>query len=148
MWNPNEHSDQENLQWCWLRAVEWGRWPIFISQIFAPIALLFISWQLLIITTIIVNVIWAIFIRYNLVSVNLAFLGVLAVKLKWLICPIMGFYFFSLNQLIVAMIALFWPLLIFIIGIIPTTQIGIIQNMFMNRLGYERQDVSKKIVNS
>ena len=36
VWNPADHSDQDNLTWSFLRAVEWGRWPIFLSQPVAP----------------------------------------------------------------------------------------------------------------
>lgn len=140
MWNPNQHTDQENLQWCWLRAVEWGRWPIFISQVFAPLMLLVVSWQIVIIFVVALNIMWAFFVRYKYVNINLAFIGALVIKLKWLICPLLGYYFYSRNEKIVAVIALFWPLLIFIIGAFPTTQIGIIQNMFMNKLGYTKQN--------
>ena len=41
-----------------------------------------------------------------------------------------------------AAIALLWPLSIFIIGAIPTTQVGVIQNMFMNKLGYSKNILS------
>jgi len=39
--------------------------------------------------------------------------------------------------MLAAMFSLFWPVLIFIIGAIPTTQVGRIQSMFMAKLGYE-----------
>lgn len=142
MWNPEQHNDQENLQWCWLRAVEWGRWPIFISQIFAPPMLLIFDWLTVIIIFVVLNILWSLFVRYKFVSINLAFMGVLVTKLKWLICPLFGYYFFSRNNILLTAIALFWPLLIFIIGALPTTQIGVIQNMFMNKLGYTKNDLS------
>ena len=138
MWKPNEHSDQENLQWCWLRAVEWGRWPIFLSQVFGPILLLFFRWQTTIIFVVVSNVLWAMFVRYKYVNVNLAFIGVIVTKLKWFICPLLGYYFYSNDAKLVAAIALLWPLLIFVIGVLPTTQVGIIQNMFMNKLKYPK----------
>ena len=142
MWKADEHSDQENLQWCWLRAVEWGRWPIFLSQAFAPLSLLFLSWQAVIIIVMALNIVWAMFIRYKYVSVGWAFFGVIISKLKWINSPLMGYYFFSHDQSYLAAIALFWPLLIFIIGAVPTTQIGTIQNMFMAELGYNRHDAT------
>lgn len=140
MWNSNEHTDQENLQWCWLRAVEWGRWPIFISQTLAPPMLLISNWLAVIICFVVLNILWALFVRYKYVSINLAFIGVLITKLKWLICPLFGYYFYSHDEMMKAAIAFFWPLLIFIIGALPTTQIGIIQNMMMAKLGYARND--------
>jgi hypothetical protein len=32
---------------------------------------------------------------------------------------------------------LFWPVVIFVIGVVPTVQVGKIQKMFMAQLGYE-----------
>ncbi len=142
MWNPSEHNDQDNLRWCWLRAVEWGRWPVFISQAFAPVALLFINWPTLITTVVMSNFLWAFFVRYKFVSVYFASLGAWLVKLKWISSPVMGYYFYLHHQLFPAAIALFWPILIFIIGAVPTAQIGIIQNMFMKELGYDHSDAT------
>ena len=42
MWNPSEHTKEENTKWSWLRAIEWGQWPLFMSQIFAPLLLIII----------------------------------------------------------------------------------------------------------
>jgi len=137
-WIPAEHSDQENLTWAWLRAVEWGRWPIFLSQPIAPLLLLFFSWPAVVIGTILLNLLWAGFVRYRVVNVKAAYYGVIMVRLKWLICPIVAIYLYSGGQLVGAALALLWPLLIFVIGAVPTTQIGKIQNMFMSQLGYER----------
>lgn len=142
MWNPNQHKDQENLQWCRLRAIEWGRWPIFISQVFAPPMLLIFHWLAVIICFVVLNIFWSLFVRYKYVSINLAFISALVIKLKWVICPLLSYYFYFHNENLVAVIALFWPLIIFIIGALPTTQIGIIQNMFMNKLGYTKNDFS------
>lgn len=44
LWNPAEHSDQENLTWCYLRAIEWCAWPAFVSHPFIPILFLFVPW--------------------------------------------------------------------------------------------------------
>ena len=29
LWNARENTDEENLRWSLLRAIEWGRWPFF-----------------------------------------------------------------------------------------------------------------------
>ncbi len=138
-WNPAEHSDQENLTWAWLRAVEWGRWPIFLSQPIAPFFLLFFSWQLVVVGAILLNLLWAGFVRYRIVNINAAYYGAIIVRLKWFICPAAAIYLYLRGELVEAALALFWPLLIFVIGAIPTTQVGKIQNMFMTQLGYQRQ---------
>ena len=44
-WNPGQHSDDDNLRWSWLRAVEWGRWPVFLSQPIGPVLLIWLPWQ-------------------------------------------------------------------------------------------------------
>ncbi len=137
-WIPAEHSDQENLTWAWLRAVEWGRWPIFLSQPIAPLFLLFFSWPDIVIGTLLLNLLWAGFVRYRIVNVKAAYYGATIVRVKWLTCPIVAIYLYSGGELVGAALALLWPLLIFAIGVVPTTQIGKIQSMFMAQLGYER----------
>jgi len=134
-WNPLLYSDDENLRWCWLRAVEWGRWPIFISQPLAPVLLLFLSWQLVCAAVVAANIIWAIFVRYRFVSVHTAFWGAWAARLKWFTIPGAAIYLFSQGNNIAAVIALSWPIIIFILGAFPSTRIGRIQTMFLSKLG-------------
>lgn len=137
MWNPAEHSNEENLRWSYLRAVEWGRWPIFVSQIYAPILLLFLPWQAVVIAVVLTNIFWAIFVRYHHVSVGAASTGAVLTRLKWVICPITAIYLLVSGNITNALFALLWPLVIFVIGVVPTVQVGKIQKMFMVQLGYE-----------
>jgi hypothetical protein len=137
MWNPAEHTDEENLRWSWLRAVEWGRWPIFVSQIYAPILLLFLPWPAVVIAVIISNILWALVIRYHHVSVGAASMAAVLTRLKWVICPITAIYLLASGNIGNSVFALLWPLVIFVIGIVPTVQVGKIQKMFMAQLGYE-----------
>jgi len=139
-WNPTEHSDQDNLTWSWLRAVEWGRWPLFISQPVAPILLVFLPWKHVVIGTVVTNILWAIFIRYTFVSVPAASFGVYLAKLKWITCPFCAVYLFATHETVAATLSLLWPLVIVPLGILPTTQIGRLQKMFMSRLGCEPRD--------
>ncbi len=138
-WNPAEHSDQDNLTWCWLRAVEWGGWPIFLSQPIAPLFLLFFSWRAVVVGTVVLNLLWAGFVRYRVVSVRAAYYGAIVVRLKWLTCPAVAIYLYSRGEMLGAAFAFLWPLVIFVIGVVPTTQVGKIQYMFMAQLGYERR---------
>jgi hypothetical protein len=137
MWNPAKHSDEENLKWSWLRAVEWGRWPIFVSQIYAPILLLFLPWLAVVIAVVLSNILWAIFIRYHHVSVGAASTAAVLTRLKWVVCPIAAIFLLVSGNIANAFFALFWPLVIFIIGVVPTVQVGKIQKMFMAQLGYD-----------
>src|SRR5881398_1788101 len=118
MWNPSEHSDEENLRWSWLRAAEWGRWPIFVSQIYAPILLLFLPWQAVVIAVVLSNIFWTIFVRYHHVSVGAASTSAVLTRLKWVICPITAIYLLAAGNIGNSVFALLWPLVIFVIGVV------------------------------
>ena len=137
-WDPTLHPDEVNLRWSLLRAIEWGRWPVFLSQPTVPILLLVLDWKAVVSSIIITNLLWASFVRYRFVSVAAAYWGTTLVRLKWLTCPIAAVYLFMRGDQGLAALSLFWPVVVFVIGALPTTQVGRIQNMFMARLGYER----------
>jgi hypothetical protein len=141
MWNPQEHSDDENMRWCWLRAVEWGTWPIFISQPIAPVAILFFSWWSVVLATLIATVLWVLFIRYRLVIPALAWWGAMVVRLKWVTCPLAAYILWFRGMKGAAVVALLWPLLILVMPLpllpLGATRIGDIQKMFMQCFGYE-----------
>jgi len=140
MWNRWANRDDENLRFCWLRAVEWGNWPAFVSQPVVPIALLFWPWKSVVFTTAILNILWVLFIRYRIVIVPLAYWGALFVRLKWIACPLAAFFLYRRGQTGVAVLALLWPVAVMIFGPMLAPKIGIIQEMFMQRLGYTRKE--------
>ena len=82
-WNPTAHSDQDNLTWGLLRAMEWGRWPLFLSQALAPMLLVFFDWKYVIAETIALNLVWATLVRYQWVSVSLASMGAFMAELGY-----------------------------------------------------------------
>ena len=141
-WDPRAHSDDDNLHWSWLRAVEWGRWPIFLSQPIAPVLLIWLPWTTVVAGTVVLNVLWAVFVRYQLVSVRAAFLAVSFVLLKWITWPVATIYLFVQGRRPECWIAAFWPLLIFVLGALPTTAIRRIQVSFMRALDYEPSDIN------
>ena len=143
-WDPSEHSDQENLQWSWLRAVEWGLWPIFMSQPIAPIAFIYYSWWKVILVIAVLNLGWSIFIRYKIVIPSLAQFGVFFVRLKWISIPISTYILWKNGKTGTAMLALFWPVLNALVPHTPS-QIGVIQKMFMETLGYEAKKTSGEV---
>lgn len=147
-WNRYEHSNQDNLTWSWLRAVEWGRWPIFVSQPFVPVLFLLFDWKAVVVGIVVLNLLWAILVRYAFVSVRLAFLGALVVRLKWLTCPAVAIYLFLKGEALLASLSLFWPLLAIVVAMIVPTRIGRIQNMFMAKLGYEYIPAELRILKS
>lgn len=136
-WNRGEHTDEENLKWCWLRAVEWGRWPIFLSQPIAPVLLMFLPWQHVVIGVTLLNVLWAVFVRYHMVALPLAYWGAVFVLLRWIAWPCATAWMFISDRMPEAWVTLSWPVLIYPLGIITPTQVGRIQKMLMECLGYE-----------
>ena len=137
-WNPHEHSDEENLRWSWLRAVEWGIWPAFLSGPIVPLLLPFFSWWKVIGAAAVLTILWS-FIRYKNVNLAMARFGVYFVLLKWVACPLTAIYLAIQHNYILALPSLLWPMLAAYLGIfVGGTQIGRIQNMFMIKLGYSR----------
>jgi hypothetical protein len=97
-----------------------------------------LDWKFVVGGVVVANLVWAAFARYRLVSVQAAYLGVLFVKLKWLAGPTSAVYLFAHGAGTLSLLALIWPLAIFLLGAVPTTQVGRIQTMFMEALGYNR----------
>lgn len=136
IWDPSEHSNEENLRWAWLRAVEWGIWPAFLSGPIVPLLFLFFEWWKIVIVVAILTIAWS-FIRYRYVNVTIASLGVYFVNLKWVTCPVAAIYLIVQHNYILAILAVVWPAItgffsLFVGGI----KIEVIQNKFMNKLGY------------
>lgn len=148
MWDATEYTHDENVRWSWLRAVEWIRWPYFISQPIVPVMLLFWPWQATITGVLASNLLWFVFVRPHSVSLPVAKFGACFVRLKWVVCPITSFYLFNRGATGEALLALLWPVLIAVIPsipginlvaliVIPTSEIGPVQMRFMAALGYE-----------
>lgn len=150
-WNPAAHSDDDNTRWCWLRAVEWINWPLFLSQSLVPVFLLFWPWPQVIGGTIVCNWVWYFLVgrRGAFISVPLAGVGPFITRLKWLVCPGFAVYFYFQGQADDCWIALLWPLVVGtpVIAVIPVVNILAvilmppapirpIQDRFMMALGY------------
>jgi hypothetical protein len=109
MWIAAEHSDQDNLQWSWLRAVEWIGWPLFMSQPIVPVLLYFYEgWILL--SVFLLTLLCRVTVLQWFVSVRLADIGPLFVLLKFLACPLMAVLIWQQGHHIIAALALLWPL--------------------------------------
>lgn len=136
--NPHLYTDDENLKWSWLRAVEWGQWPLFIAQLMAPILFLFCPWWLIALAVVLLTWLWAV-IRYKWISIILLGLGAYITVLKWPVSIIVGIYFLANGKYLLAAVSGFWPLItLLMMWVTPSTKIGVIQNTLMNKLGYEK----------
>lgn len=134
LWNPQENSMEENLRVALLRGIEWGNWPLFLSQSVAPLLLLAEPWPTVLVSVIVTNVLWA-FVRYRFISVVAANLGLYFVQLKWIICPSAATYLYFHDQTTAAILALLWPLLVLVIPGVPV-KAGVLQAMVMAKFGY------------
>lgn len=110
---------------------------MFISQPIAPLLMLAFPWPLVAVTAIVINILWAIFIRYRFIVPVLAYWGALFVRLKWIACPLAAYLLYARGDKIGAAIALFWPLVVLFIGPLPPPMVGRLQKMFMQSLGYQ-----------
>ena len=134
LWNPQENSMEENSRFALLRGIEWGNWPLFLSQSVAPLLLLALPWPTVLISVVVANILWAL-IRYRFVSVVAANVGLYFVQLKWFICPGAAAYLYFHNQTTSAILALLWPFVVIIIPGVPV-KAGVLQIMVMQKLGY------------
>lgn len=135
-WSPFEHSDDENLRWSLLRALEWGGWPLFVAQPVAPILFLVFPWWQVAVVILILNWLWAL-VRYKYISLTLASFGCLFVRLKWFAAIGVGIYFLVEGNYFLAVISALWPIITLIMGLVsPPFQTGKLQGLFMNKLGY------------
>jgi hypothetical protein len=142
LYNPAENSDQNNLRWAWLRAVEWGAWPLYVFQPIAPILLLFFNWKIVVIFIYLLNLSWSL-IRYRFISPFFADIGNLAAHLKWPISIGIAIYFAFQRNYFLALISLSWPLITILLSFFsPSTKIGVLQEIFMNSMGYKKKDSS------
>lgn len=140
-WKADAHSDEENMRWCSLRAIEWGAWPVFVSQPIVPILLIMTQWKALILALAVINLLWAFTVRYAVVSPAAATVGVFFVRIKWITGPAAALYLYGIGQTVPAALALFWPLVAMVLGPVTAlgTEIGRIQTMFMRALGYQEE---------
>jgi hypothetical protein len=140
MWNASEHTDEENVRWCWLRATEWAVWPLFVAQPIVPVLLLFWSWPKVVLALSVSALLWKL-VRYRFVSAKLAYFGVLATLPKWPIGIAVAVYLVAHAQYANAAVSACWPLLTLmlmpVLQLIPPipTQVGILQGRFMQALG-------------
>lgn len=136
--DPLLYTDEENLKWCWLRAVEWGEWPLFVGQLIGPILFLKFSWWYVAVAIVILTWVWAL-IRYRFVSIALAGIGPWVIILKWPTSIGIGVYFLVTGNYQYAIVSVLWPVIaLFLMWVTPRSKIGVIQTTLMNKLGYEK----------
>jgi len=134
-------TDEEITRWLWLRAVEWGALPGYLSQPIAPILFIFYPWYFVVLGVFVLGIIWC-FFRYSFVSVR--FVGAVVTPVVWLTWPAAiggSIYLFCHNQIGGGVVALGWPLLAGL-TVMPS-KIGVIQSALAKQIGYSPQDAER-----
>ena len=151
VWNPIEHSNDENVRWSWLRAVEWICWPLFLSQPVVPVLLYFYPWPVVIGAVVALAFAWRAIIVPLWVAPSLAGIGPLFVLLKFISAPVMAYCIWRRGDTPIALMALVWPFLGPVIVqwvlLLPdalleltplgkASQIGLVQHRFLAAMGF------------
>ncbi len=136
-WNPLKNTDEENMKWALLRAIEWGNWPLFLSQSIAPAFFIFFPWWKVALVFAWLNWLWS-FLRYKYINIPLSDLGCWAAKLKWITIPGTVILLLMKHEYFKSFFCLIWPVLVVPLGFFSSGgfQIGILQKKIMNKFGY------------
>ena len=134
-WKVAEHTEQENQQWCWLRAVEWEQWPLFVSQPLIPPLLLFAAPATIFATLILVGWLWSL-VRHRAVHPDLAYVGCIFVGfLKWPSALICSGLFLWRHEYSLAALAALWPAVTMALcWLVPSGLTGVVEKKFVARL--------------
>jgi len=136
------YTDDEIKRWLWLRAVEWGAFPAFLSQPVAPILFIFFPWYFVVLGVVALGLIWR-FVRYSFVSVGVA--GAVVVPVAWLKWPAAigsGIYLFIHHQPAAGVLALVWPFVAGWAGAATgfPTYVGVIELALAKKIGFVSPD--------
>lgn len=129
-------TEAEVRQWAMLRAIEWSSWPLFVSQPLVPLLFIVLKWWLVIVGVVVANLLWSM-LRQRFVSARIADFGCLFAKLKWISSPGVAIYFYMHDNIPLALLALFWPLvtsLLTITNLIPT-RLNLIERKLLIEVG-------------
>jgi hypothetical protein len=132
------YTDDEIKTWLWLRAIEWGSFPAFLSQPVAPVLFIFYPWYFVVLAVFVLGLMWCL-IRYWFVSARLARVACLAVPLlKWPAVIGSSIYLFIRHQPVAALVALIWPFVAAYCSL--PAKIGVIELAFAKKIGFVSPD--------
>jgi len=128
-------TEADIKRWCWLRAIEWDAFPAYISQLLAPLLIIFLPWYWVLIGVVILGALWCL-VRDRFVSVAVSnFACVVVVWGKWPVAIGSSIYLFSIHQPFTAVIVLVWPLAVGFLGSFPGN-VGLHELAFARELGF------------
>jgi len=107
-WDPASFTIEESQRWAHLRAIEWGVWPAFVSQVlFGPLCLV-VTWWHVIVGVLIATWLWR-FVRYRFIFVSLAGMGAVLVNLfRWILPLTSGILLLIRGDYVAAVATLIW----------------------------------------
>lgn len=133
------YTDDEIKRWLWIRAIEWGNFPAYLSQPIVPVLFIFYTWYFIVFGVVVLGLLWSL-VRYCFVSVGLSRVACLTVVLlKWPAAIGSSIYLFIHHRPLVAVAALVWPFVAAITGILPA-KVGIIELALAKRMGFVSPD--------
>ena len=136
--NFAEYDDEALSRWVWLRAIEWGNWPAYLSQPIAPVLFIAFPWYFVVLGVLLLGVAWSL-VRYSFVSPRLADAAVLPVVcLKWPAAIGSCIYLVLHHQFAPGLIALFWPFLAAFVGV-PAKR-RVIELALSRKIGFAAPD--------
>jgi hypothetical protein len=101
-------TPDEITRLCWLRAVEWMAWPAFLSQPLLPVFYVYYPVYWVLLGVISVGFLW-LPLRHRFASLQLATMGCLWVRLKWVSIPLALFVLFQQERYIAFALTLATP---------------------------------------
>jgi hypothetical protein len=127
----------------WLRAIEWSKWPTFLSQPLLPFLFaVFSPWRVCV-AVVLATWFWLPF-RYSFASYRLATIGCLWVRLKWPAIAVMTGYQIYHSNWYLAGATVLSPLITMALSPLSgTSQIGLIQHNLMRNVGFDPSDSVK-----
>ena len=127
-------SHEEKSRWCWLRAIEWSEWPLFITQPVIPVLLAFVPWWQPIVGVLVLSWLWPL-AKTRFISVTGLRVGVYLVLLKWPVSIGMAIYLAISGRYCTAALAGLWPLAAAILQLLtPPSEVPRIQTALVARL--------------
>jgi hypothetical protein len=131
-------TDDEIKRWLWLRAIEWGSFPAFLSQPLAPVLFIFYPWYFVVLAVFALGLLWCL-VRYSFVDPHVARAASLAVVfLKWPAAVGSSIYLFIHDQPLAGLVALIWPFVAVFCSL--PCKVGVIELAFAKKVGFVSQD--------
>jgi len=135
-------TSEELIQVCFLRAVEWELWPLFLSQSILPVLYLIIEWKLAWMLVCFLTVLFALF-RYPVANIWVAVIGQNIVRLtRWPAILGIACYCFWKGRIFLGVLALATVPIITIVFwltalVTPKSGTTRLQRIFLAQAGYD-----------